>query len=214
MARPRQITDKQILETARECFLEHGPSISTTVIAGRLGISQAALFKRFSSKKELLLASLAPQQMPPWIEKLESGPDERDIETQLQEIAFRITKHFQQIIPCASVLRASGIEVEEIFERYGDAPPPIQAHKALKTWFLKARDHGRIGPCDPDSLAMVFLGALQIRSFLAHVAGDHVPASGTNSYLQGVIDLLWNGIAPKDPNPPVVDLGRRNPIET
>ncbi|MEZ6127616.1 MAG: TetR/AcrR family transcriptional regulator [Planctomycetaceae bacterium] len=62
MARPRTISDDQILQTARDCFLEHGPSVATDVIAERLGVSSQALFKRFHSKHELMLAAIAPER--------------------------------------------------------------------------------------------------------------------------------------------------------
>ena len=39
LGRPRQWTDREILEVARECFLNQGPSVSTVVIAERLGMS-------------------------------------------------------------------------------------------------------------------------------------------------------------------------------
>ena len=45
--RPRQFSDDELLQTARRCFLEHGPGVSTGLIAEELGVSQAALFKRF-----------------------------------------------------------------------------------------------------------------------------------------------------------------------
>ncbi|HIK90782.1 MAG TPA: TetR/AcrR family transcriptional regulator, partial [Planctomycetes bacterium] len=60
MARPRTISDDQILQTARECFLQHGPSVATDVIADQLGVSPQALFKRFHSKQDLMLAAIAP----------------------------------------------------------------------------------------------------------------------------------------------------------
>ena len=53
--RPRQFTDEDILTATQACILELGPSVSTTVIAGRVGMSQAALFKRFGTKEKLFL---------------------------------------------------------------------------------------------------------------------------------------------------------------
>ncbi len=58
MARPRNLTDTQILYEARACFLEHGAAVSTTVIAERLGISHGVLFQRFGTKDQLLRAAL------------------------------------------------------------------------------------------------------------------------------------------------------------
>jgi len=82
MARPRSISDEQILHTARECFLAHGPSVSTDVIAEQLGVSSPALFTRFRSKNELMMAALVPQGPAPWIPLVEAGPDARPLREQ------------------------------------------------------------------------------------------------------------------------------------
>ena len=58
MVRPRLFSDAEILQVARRCFLEHGPAVSTTVIASEVGLSQAALFKRFGTKQNLMLLAL------------------------------------------------------------------------------------------------------------------------------------------------------------
>lgn len=62
MARSRSITDEQILEAARAVFLEDGFSASTLEIARRAGISEASIFKRFSTKENLFLQLLASLQ--------------------------------------------------------------------------------------------------------------------------------------------------------
>ena len=64
MVRPRQFTDEQILASARKSLLEHGPGVSTAKIAKAVGMSQAALFKRFGSKEDLLIAALMPPHLP------------------------------------------------------------------------------------------------------------------------------------------------------
>ena len=56
--RPRKISDEDILDVARECLLEQGVNVSTQVIAKRLGVSQATLFKRFGTKVKLLQMAL------------------------------------------------------------------------------------------------------------------------------------------------------------
>lgn len=54
-------TKKKIIEEARKLFAERGYSAATTAeIARRVGVSEAALYKHFKSKKEMILACLTP----------------------------------------------------------------------------------------------------------------------------------------------------------
>ena len=110
MARPRTISDDQILQTARECFLKHGPSVPTDVIADQLGVSAQALFKRFHSKQDLLLAAIAPDSPASWIPMVEAGPDERSLDAQLTEILEELADFFVDICHRMSVLRWSGVD--------------------------------------------------------------------------------------------------------
>ena len=55
MGRPRLIEDDAILAAAREVFLARGAAATTQDVAERVGLSQAAIFKRFATKQELFL---------------------------------------------------------------------------------------------------------------------------------------------------------------
>ena len=79
MARPRQVTDEDILRAARDCALDHGPGVSMELVAERLGVTPPALLKRFGSRKALLLAALRPPDELPWMRALEAGPDGRPL---------------------------------------------------------------------------------------------------------------------------------------
>ena len=193
MVRPRQISDEAILDGARECFLEHGPGVSTVAIAQRLGVSQGVLFQRFGTKNELMLAALAPLERPRWTAQLERGPDQRALPEQLREIADAATDFFEEIVPKVAVLRGAGIEPRSAF-RDSDLPAPVVAQRRLATWLRLALSQRRVRPCDPDAVALMFLGALQIRPFLAHVARDIGPER--EIYLDHLVENLWRMIAP------------------
>ena len=197
MSRPRTISDAVILEAARAVFLEHGPAISTQVIADRVGLSQAALFKRFGTKDELLLAALVPDGDPPFLTLIEGGPDKRPVQEQLEEIALAITAHLRVAVPCLATVRASGVELERVLAEFGE-PPPARAVRALTVWFDLAQVHGLVRDCDPQSLAMAFLGALHGRPFLLHMSGGWLPESSDGAYIRTLVDVIWRGIAPEE----------------
>ena len=87
LARPRRFTDEEILATTQSCILEHGPGVSTLMIAEKIGLSQAALFKRFGTKEQLIVRSLQqPMQPNPIARILSQGPTDAPIPDQLVEI--------------------------------------------------------------------------------------------------------------------------------
>jgi len=198
MARPRQHSDDEILEVARKCFLRDGPSVSTTVIAAELDMSQAALFKRFGTKSALMIAALAPPEKAAWLDEVAGGPDERPIDVQLVEIAVRLDSFFAEIVPGLSVLKSSGIDMKELLSKF-DVPPPVRGLQALATWFGAAVAQGRMRPCNPVSTALMFFGPLHSRAFMAHIIGPSLPV-GDDSFLQDFVSVMWTGLAP-EPQP-------------
>lgn len=198
MSRPRQVSDEQILAAARACFLEHGPSAPASAIAERLGVSQAALFKRFGSKKRLLVESLLPPQVPPWVALLEEGPDNRPLAEQLLELSLQISHFFRGLVPCISMLRASSVRIEEVF---GDSemPPPLRGSRALESWVRRAQRQERLAAdVSPAVFAHALLGGLSHGAFLAYLAGTEGPAVDEEEQVRGLVDLLLRGLLPEE----------------
>jgi len=197
--RPRQFTDDELLATARRCFLEHGPGVSTSAIADELGVSQAALFKRFKTKQALMVEALAPGGRPPWIDEVEAGPDARPVPVQLREVVGHIDAYLAQMLPCITVLRAAGIDPAEML-RGLEVPPPVLAHRTLSGWFRRLHEQGRARIPHPQSTAMAFLGALHTRHMLGHVLGSHAPKLEPE-FLENLVDVIWSGIVPPADSP-------------
>lgn len=151
------------------------PTASTSTIAERLGLSQAALFKRFGTKAELIHRALGVENGPPWIAALAHGPDERPISVQLLAIGGEIEAFFHYLVPRLSALRALGVDGAAMLHRCA-APPPVIGHQALTAWFARAQAAGRVRAqgCDPASLATVFLGSFQGRAFWKHLHAARV----------------------------------------
>jgi AcrR family transcriptional regulator len=194
MGRPAQTTDQEILQIARQTFIELGPSVSTTVIAGKLGISQATLFKRFPTKKDLLIAALSPPKEPPWMKAVLEGPDGREIPAQLHQIAIEVIDFFKTMMPCMMILVSSGISNEDVFRRF-DVPPPIRAKQIMTRWFSLAMEQNRIRQTDAETLAIAFLGSVQGHVFMTHVSARHGQSiQKEERYQNAVVELFWNGI--------------------
>ncbi|MEN0066769.1 MAG: TetR/AcrR family transcriptional regulator [Myxococcota bacterium] len=197
MARPRLVSDREILDAARACFVEQGPQVSTAVIAEQVGLSQAALFKRFGTKQQLLMAALAPPEIPEWIALVERGPDERPIPEQLTEIAQAISEFFVEMTPRLATMWASGCDMRAIMAQF-KVPPPIRGLQALTQWFEAARDAGRIGDCNPRALALMYIGSLNGRAWMGTILGSETVNVDLDQYASQLAQTMWRGLAPEE----------------
>lgn len=196
MARPRQISDQQILDAAKTLFVEHGPQCSTAVIARSLGVSQAVLFQRFSTKRELMVAALGPPAEPPFLPLIDAGPDDRPLADQINEIVTAISGFFEAALPGLSVLRSCGVEPAHLFDGISK-PPPVLAHKALARWLRRAMKAGLIRDVNAESVAMAWLGAMHGRAFFHVIVGATFKRSN-RGYFQDVTDILNRALEPED----------------
>lgn len=189
MARPREHTDEEILNAASEVLLEQGVKVATSVIAARLGLSSAALFHRFGSKRNLIIQALMPK--PPNLEQVQNGPDERPIAEQLAEIGESIVAHLQAMAPRVQALHSAGMPVKELFCQT-ESPPPVLMFQALSAWFQRAIDQGRIQPGSPENYATAFLGSMHGRHFFGQVIG--IPfESSRQDYIKSATQMFTLG---------------------
>lgn len=191
--RPRQFTDEELYAVARRVFLEHGPGVSTAVIAAELGVSSPALFRRVGTKEELLLRAMTQGLPPPWIERVVAGPDERPVREQLLDVAHEVDAFFTRMMPAFSTLRAAGICPQDLLDHF-DEPPPVRAIRALTGWFQRLHERGRVRAPNPEAVAIAFLGSMHARSMFRHILGDVAPTGGPD-YLRDVVDMLLQGIS-------------------
>jgi len=197
VARTKRVPDADVLAEARRCFLAHGPGVSTEVIAEALEISQPAIFKRFGTKKSLMLAALLPPAVPAWVHALEDGPDDRPIVEQLREVIRQAAAFFAEVVPAMMVIRASGISQEELLASFKVAPPVV-AKRTLIAWLLRSVERGLIRPVDSEAAATMILGALQFRAFMVQITGSTPSGSSHEEYVDHLADLLVHGLAPEE----------------
>lgn len=197
MARPRLVTDEQILRAVRENVLQHGPSVSLNQVASSLGVTQPALLKRFGSRQTLMLAALKPVGDPPWMTKLFKGPDERPLLVQLEEVCGALTEYLEQAIPCISALRESGIPHETVM-RSLRPKSPAAALDALTRWLERAETKGLLEPAGVQlrTIAATLLGALSARVHMAHVHHVRWTDQSNTQFGQEVAQLIARSLRP------------------
>lgn len=193
MARPRTISDEQILETACRCFLEHGPSVPTETIAQQLGVSAQALLKRFQSKQDLLLAAVLPPAEAPWAALVEAGPDDRPLRVQLTEIIHELAGFYVDISRRMAVLRFSGIDPQELRKRYTE-PPPLRNLRIVSAWFERAAGQALIRPTDYEVAALMILSAMHGPAMVAGLLGEQPTGHTRDEYVAAVVELIVGGL--------------------
>lgn len=193
MARPRQVTDEQILAAMRASVLEHGPQVSLDVVAERLSVTSPALLKRFGNRQELMLQALRPPENPPLLARFEAGPDERPLAPQLRERFQDLMDFFEEVVPCVTALRESGIPHDRIFS--GKRQNHLRLLTVISKWLDLAHD-ARVAHVEAaSSAAMAILGAVQTRAFSAHIGKLKYTRRSQHQYLDDLVELFSKAFA-------------------
>lgn len=159
MARKPKITNQQILDAAREVFLQKGFGGSTLEIAQRADISEASIFKRFSTKEELFLAAMGIPEKPLWIKEMETLSGTGNLKENLTKVCHQILEFYSEVMPRIMMLRSRGNALPET-EFGGQEPRPIRDVKIMSAFLEREIQQGRLRLCDPLTVAHILLGSL------------------------------------------------------
>lgn len=193
MVRPKQISDEEILETARACIMENGVGVAVQVIADRVGLSQPALFKRFGTKQALVMQALAPPERLPVLDWIESHPLEGPLLPQIEELLFKVWMTLKMLLPMIALIRTSSFDLETFFSRY-ETPPPVRLLRSIAEYLGRARENGQIRQdVDVAAAAQGLLGVLQGRVFFQFFIGIESNLDD-DAYIRSVADIISRGL--------------------
>lgn len=197
MARPPSITDEQIVDAAREVFLEHGLSATTAQVAERAGISEALVFHRFKRKEDLFQRAMAAAPDPPWIAKLPARVGQGEVSEQIIEIAQEGLQFFRRILPLSMLgwsHRPDGSPEHPAPK--GVDSPPMRGLKMLSRYFEAEMRLGRLARHDPEIVARTLSGALWEYASMELMFEDHTTLPLPEAtFVRGVVQLLMQGLA-------------------
>lgn len=168
MARPRQVSDDEILEAARAALLEEGPSVSVAAIGRRLGVSGPAVLQRMGGREALVTRALCLDGRPAFLEALERGAEGPTREA-LVDALVSTAAFFEEVVPRLLVARAGGLDLARL--QPGDGPPPPVVVRALVARWLA----GLGDPARAVGRAEALVGALEARGFQAWLQPGHAP---------------------------------------
>ena len=214
MNRPRQVSDAQICEKAREVFVEQGPQAPVSAVAERLGVSSAALFKRFGSKEELMLTALSPPDLSTleWFSRLHSGPtDEATAKEQLQEHALSIGRFLEDHVPQITCLVTSGIPPHRAATRHNAIPAPFLVQVGLAGFIARLQAANQVQSGNSMHMATSLLGALHMRAFTLQFSESQKAPQPLENFVEELLTALWAGLSPTPRCPSSPQCDRQNP---
>ncbi|UBV44888.1 TetR/AcrR family transcriptional regulator (plasmid) [Deinococcus taeanensis] len=196
MARPRQITDAQIVEAAHEVFLEQGFGATTAAIARRAGVSEGTLFNRFASKEDLFVAAIGLNDYGQWRAALLAQVGTGDVRRNLERALLTMLREAAGLVPKLMVMFSRGHDPSHnlILQRLDD---PMRADaNALAAYLQGEVQLGRVRPLDADVTALSVVGALTHFVHREQMLPSTQGALDAGRFVRGLMDVLWPGLAP------------------
>ena len=192
-------TRARILEAAERVVRERGLARATTKeIARAAGCSEAALYKHYADKSELVLAMIMnrPGGFPQHLAGLRGQAGRLDIEATLVDLAVRAVDFFGRAMPVGNALLGDPdllVRYRRRLDELGAGPrTPI---RLLADYLAAERDLGRLRKdADPQAAAALLLGACFQTAFLGVFLGDG--AGDVPAFARSAVSSLMPGLAP------------------
>jgi AcrR family transcriptional regulator len=192
MPRRKTITDKEILAVARSLFLKQGAKASTRTLAKTVGISEAVIFQRFSTKEDLFFAAMVPPEAQ--LEAIFSvQPGEEQVIANLQLVSLQIVSYFREVMPVfLSLISHPSFDLQTFLKRH--TLPKTQIVSRLTEYLNAEAELGRIQRENVASTAAILLSHLHNLALSENI-GSHQPVD-TEGAIADAIAALWKVLAP------------------
>lgn len=192
MPRNKTITDEEILIIARSLFLKEGAKASTRTLARLVGISEAVIFQRFSTKEDLFFTAMVPPAAQ--LDLIFSiQPGEQQVITNLESVGLQIVVYFREVMPIfLSLVSHPSFDLQTFLQRH--SMPGMQIVSRLTEYLNAEAELGRIQRGNVAATAAMLLSHLHNLALSENI-GAHQP-SDTEREIASAIAALWQGLAP------------------
>ena len=206
-------TRARILEAAERVVRERGLGRATTKeIARAAGCSEAALYKHYKDKSDLVLAMITsrPGGLRQHLTDLPAQAGEQSLEQTLTALAECAVDYFTHAMPLGNALFADPELLEQYRRRMIElGVGPRRPMRMFATFLRKEQAAGRVSEsADPEAVAAFLLGACFYRSFLDTLLGEG--AEETPEFIHDTVSALLPVLEPRgapgdlSPRPQVV----------
>jgi AcrR family transcriptional regulator len=179
----RVIPDEQILDAALRVIAEHGyRGASTQQIAHAAGINGVTLFRRYGSKKTILLAAAAREA-----ERLGAGAIQHtgDLAADLTRI---VDVFAHQAHTRGRVIAALLSELPRQPELADVVQYPVRVAHGVAGILARYQASGELRPGPPLQLLMALLGPIMMRAIAGNVlGGDALPPLDSSAHVAGFL---------------------------
>lgn len=190
MARPIKVSDRDILDAAREVFLARGLRATTAEVAARCGVSEGTIFNRFKTKDDLFHAAMDLELAEPsWLTDLCANVGSGDLDGNLVSLGMHGLDYFRVAIP---------MKMLQWSNRAGAAnaggPLPRIVRK-LAAYFEAEMRCGRMCRHDPEIVARTFVGGLVTYAYMENVeSSDAELPMPREMFVRGLVSVLRRGV--------------------
>ena|ERR1019366_4887494 len=192
MGRKKSLSDAQLLETARQVFVELGFGASTKEIARRAGVSEGVIYQRFVTKDELFFAAMIPP--PADLKKLLRPGRSKGLKL-IEKVTLSMIEYSRATLPVLlPLMMHPEFRFEEFALRHPDSPMFL-LRRELVRFFLEERRTGRIGDVDPGAAALLVWSTANSIAFFERL-GAH-GGQFDPEIIRKTVRCLWHGIGPK-----------------
>ena len=192
MGRPQLVSREEIIAAARDVFVREGLAASIRDVAAVAGISEAAIFKRFTTKAALIVAAMAPPA--PDIERLLAPLAGRDLHGGLIETMENIVSYFREVLPLMlPVVTQSDVGLAAYVDELGNNPAN-DLNTALAARLAAFVNGGQLRRLQPFAVAGIVVAAAHSIA-LFEIMGIHGGRSPPE-VIHNMVDALWFGVAP------------------
>ena len=201
MGRTARVSRDQVLDAARETFVDRGFEGATlAAIAAKVGVSPAALLRHARTKRDLFVACMGPERddlLPLGFLEEESGAEDpspvlrRVAETMVPFLKEKLRATVARFVYFKAVAGVGRIPLP--FDPQVRPTPPQRNLRLLEAYFHRAGRHGRLRVSNPRAAALSFLATIHSYVFMQevmHVLEKPLPLS---EYLDTVLEVWTRG---------------------
>ncbi len=211
MGRPAKVRREDVLAAARETFVDRGYEGATLAeIAGRVGVSAAALLRHAPNKEALFTAAMGatpgPELLP--LDFLRQVPGAAEPARVLRRVAHAFVPFIQAKLRESLATWVHSRTVRGVgrmplpFDPSLRPTPPQKNLRLLEDWFRRARSAGRLRLRDPRAAAVAFAASLHSYVMLQEVMHALEEPLPFDLYLDTLIDVWKRGAIREPPKKP------------
>lgn len=185
-------TEIKIIDSAMTLIVEKGYSQTTTKeIAARAGVNECTVFRKFNSKKDIVLEAM---KMPKWNPNLSESDFTYCGDLKKDLIGFSAV-YMKKVTP-EMVKLSIGLRTPDLYEYTagGIMKIPQTFKNVLIKYFDEMREKGKIKCKNIDALAMTFISMNFGFVFLAASFGNKLTDMTKEQYIEDSVKIFINGI--------------------